>query len=71
MGLFGKRKKKKLNDTYDISDMDMQEILAEDEVNNQMFDEVSRIQYVNSQCEQSQTTILRKQKENTPPSLSI
>ena len=52
MGLFGKRKKKKLNDTYDISDMDMQEILAEDEVNNQMFDEVSRIQYVNSQCEQ-------------------
>lgn len=52
MGLFGKRKKKKQNDTYDISDMDMQEILAEDEVNNQMFDEVSRIQYVNSQCEQ-------------------
>ena len=52
MGLFGKKKKKKSSEGYDISDMDMQEILKDDEVNNSMFDEVSRIQFVNSQCEQ-------------------
>lgn len=50
MGLFGKRKKQ--NDMQEISDMDMQEILANDEVSDQMFDDVSRIQYVNAQCEQ-------------------
>ena len=52
MGLFGKKKKKKSSEGYGISDMDMQEILKDDEVNNSMFDEVSRIQFVNSQCEQ-------------------
>lgn len=55
MGLFGKKKKKKKkksSEGYGISDMDMQEILKDDEVNNSMFDEVSRIQFVNSQCEQ-------------------
>ena len=40
MGLFGKKKKKKSSEGYDISDMDMQEILKDDEVNNSMFDEV-------------------------------
>ncbi len=52
MGLFGKKKKKKNYDIYDISDMDMQEILAEGEVNDKIFDKVSRVQYVNTQCEQ-------------------
>ena len=52
MGLFGKKRKKKSSEGYGISDMDMQEILKDDEVNNSMFDEVSRIQFVNSQCEQ-------------------
>lgn len=52
MGLFGKKKKKKQSGIYDISDMDMQEILADDEVNDKMFDNISRTQYVNTQCEQ-------------------
>ena len=49
MGLFGKKKRKK---EYDISDMDMQEILSSDDVSDQMFDSVERSQYVGIQCEQ-------------------
>lgn len=51
MGLFGRRKKKR--EKYDISDLDMQEILgSHDNVSEKMFDKVSRAQYINTQCEQ-------------------
>lgn len=52
MGLFG-RKRKKRQEGYDISDLDMQEILGSQEpVSDRMFDKVSRAQYINTQCEQ-------------------
>lgn len=51
MGLFGRKKKKRVE--YDISDWDMQEILNKsDSVSEKMFDKISRAQYINTQCEQ-------------------
>lgn len=51
MGLFGRKKKN--TDQVTIADLDMNEILGNREnVNDKLFDTVSRAQYVNTQCEQ-------------------
>ena len=53
MGLF--RRKKKVEEEFDIEELDMDEILNQDSPVNfdeKMFDAVSRTQYIKTQCEQ-------------------
>ena len=65
MGLFGKKKKKKSSEGYDISDMDMQEILKDDEVNNSMFD-VYSLSIRSASRLWNRTIILRRRRGSMP-----